>query len=168
MSFKARLRSRALLVTPLIFLAPIAAVTLTSGAASAAGCNTAATYSWTNNCTVSEGAISHYVVAIQMIVDSQEICASLNIDGDFGPATLNGVKCFQREYNITADGIVGPQTWTTMRNSLYFYNTAGGWNYYYSNGVGLVDFRRNNTNGDWYYGGPNATSKWTRMNTSAP
>jgi peptidoglycan hydrolase-like protein with peptidoglycan-binding domain len=116
----------------------------------------------------SEGAFSHYVVAIQMFVDSQEICPSLNLDGSFGPLTFKGVECFQKEYSLHIDGIVGPQTWTAMRNALYHYNTVAGWSYFYSNGVGAVDFRRNDTTGVWYYGGPNTSSKWTRMDTNAP
>lgn len=168
MRFRATARSRLLLAAALVFLAPMAAVFVSPVAASAASCNTAATGEWSNNCTVSEGADSRYVVAIQMMVDSQEICPSLNIDGDFGPATLAGVECFQREYGLSVDGIVGPQTWQAMRNSLGYYNTSGGYNYYYSSGEGNVDFRRTNSNDAWYYGGPTASSTWTRMNEDAP
>lgn len=86
----------------LVLMMPIAAAVLAPTAASAASCNTSATGDWINNCTVSEGADNRYVVVIQMIVDSQEICSSLTVDGDFGPDTLAGVKCFQREYGLTA------------------------------------------------------------------
>lgn len=40
--------------------------------------------------------------------------SSLVVDGDFGPATEAVVKEFQRRSGITADGIVGPVTWSHL------------------------------------------------------
>ncbi|MBQ8043478.1 MAG: peptidoglycan-binding protein [Clostridia bacterium] len=36
------------------------------------------------------------------------------IDGIFGPNTLNSVRTFQRNNNITPDGIVGDTTWNAL------------------------------------------------------
>jgi hypothetical protein len=36
------------------------------------------------------------------------------VDGIYGPRTRSGVVTFQRAQRILVDGIVGPQTWTTM------------------------------------------------------
>ena len=33
------------------------------------------------------------------------------VDGDFGPYTRSSVQAFQRWCRVTADGIVGDQTW---------------------------------------------------------
>lgn len=41
--------------------------------------------------------------------------AYLTIDGLFGQATRSAVKAFQSNNSLTVDGIVGPQTWRTLR-----------------------------------------------------
>ena len=35
-------------------------------------------------------------------------------DGDFGNATENAVKQFQRDNGLTADGVIGPKTWAAL------------------------------------------------------
>jgi hypothetical protein len=42
---------------------------------------------------------------------------SIVVDGDFGPKTELIVKQFQKEKNLTADGIVGPITWGQFWNA---------------------------------------------------
>jgi len=42
---------------------------------------------------------------------------SLSVDGNFGPMTKSAVMSFQRSVGITADGIVGPVTWSKLGTS---------------------------------------------------
>lgn len=39
---------------------------------------------------------------------------SVAVDGIFGPNTESAVKAFQGSKSLTADGIVGPQTWPKL------------------------------------------------------
>jgi peptidoglycan hydrolase-like protein with peptidoglycan-binding domain len=53
---------------------------------------------------------------------------SLSVDGAFGPMTKSAVVSFQRNVGITADGIVGPVTWSKLGTSSGSYTggTSGG------------------------------------------
>jgi len=37
-----------------------------------------------------------------------------NVDGVFGPATVMATKRFQQANHLTADGIIGPNTWNAL------------------------------------------------------
>lgn len=41
------------------------------------------------------------------------------VDGKFGPLTKQAVKEFQSNYNLPKDGVVGSQTWKTLRNQTF-------------------------------------------------
>ena len=41
------------------------------------------------------------------------------VDGRFGAATERAIKAFQASVGLTADGIVGPQTWVALQSDDY-------------------------------------------------
>jgi peptidoglycan hydrolase-like protein with peptidoglycan-binding domain len=168
---RAMLRFRTVLATALILGASVAIPIATSGTAEAASCNTTATSNWGNNCLVSTSSYSHsnFVVVIQALVQiyTEDECGSLiSIDGYYGSATANAVKCWQAGHGLTADGIVGPQTWSSLGQSITYYDAVGA--YYYYVGQDYVNYRMNGTSKVWAYGGPYTGSEWTTMNTATP
>lgn len=44
------------------------------------------------------------------------------VDGNYGSSTLEAVARFQRRFGLTADGIVGPQTWGVLEQFLLGYD----------------------------------------------
>ena len=54
-----------------------------------------------------KGDQGEHVKLIQQIL-------GLKVDGDFGPVTEKAVKNYQKENNLTVDGVVGNQTWSSM------------------------------------------------------
>jgi peptidoglycan hydrolase-like protein with peptidoglycan-binding domain len=62
---------------------------------------------------VRPGASGERVWTIQYLLNAR-IGARLAVDGKFGPRTTAAVKAFQRKYHLSADGIVGPQTWAKL------------------------------------------------------
>lgn len=67
---------------------------------------------------VREGDRGQTVRTLQYLLRQHGI--SVGVDGNFGPQMAAGVKQFQSARRLTADGIVGPQTWqaliVTVRN----------------------------------------------------
>jgi hypothetical protein len=57
--------------------------------------------------TIARGDHGSFVAEVQTCLDT-------DIDGDFGAKTEQAVVDFQREQNLQADGIVGPQTWAML------------------------------------------------------
>ncbi len=63
--------------------------------------------------TVSQGSNGDAVKAVQHLLKNK-FGFSLTIDGDFGPNTKSAVISFQNSKGLTADGIVGTQTWLAL------------------------------------------------------
>jgi hypothetical protein len=62
---------------------------------------------------VASGATGAVVTTVQYLLD--QAGAKLSVDGDFGAATLAAVKSFQSGHGLSADGVVGPNTWARLR-----------------------------------------------------
>lgn len=60
-----------------------------------------------------QGKTGPEVRAIQNLLKNK-FGYNIDVDGVFGPATANAVKNFQNSKGLTADGIVGPQTWLKL------------------------------------------------------
>ena len=61
----------------------------------------------------------------QAVTDAQKLLKALGydlgsygVDGDFGRATENAVKAFQKDHNLTVDGVIGPMTWDALATSI--------------------------------------------------
>ncbi len=59
--------------------------------------------------------VSQWQTDLNFFIGYQNTChPTLSVDGDFGPATTNATKCFQSLEGDSVDGIVGPNTLSTM------------------------------------------------------
>ena len=52
-----------------------------------------------------------------LLVEKGYSVGSCRIDGDFGSATLKAVKAFQKDNNLTVDGVVGAKTWAALKKA---------------------------------------------------
>ena len=67
------------------------------------------------NPTIKKGDRGAYVKELQTkLVSLGYLLSKKEIDGVFGPKTLEAVKAYQAEHNLTVDGIVGKKTWTAL------------------------------------------------------
>jgi peptidoglycan hydrolase-like protein with peptidoglycan-binding domain len=61
---------------------------------------------------VQKGSQGHPIRTLQLLLRTRG--HHITVDGLFGPATEAAVKAFQASKGLAADGIVTPQTWTTL------------------------------------------------------
>lgn len=54
----------------------------------------------------------------ESVKEWQRIVGGIAVDGSFGPATVTATKNWQKAHGLTADGVVGPQTWGTAYGDL--------------------------------------------------
>ena len=66
----------------------------------------------TNLPLLRRGSVGHFVCWLQRLL--VEAGYPTKVDGIFGPHTEARVREFQQENGITVDGIVGPETWSTL------------------------------------------------------
>lgn len=62
---------------------------------------------------IKQGDKGFTVVAVQMLLSKHDFSVKYT-DGDFGPDTLAKVKAFQKAKGLTADGVVGSNTWAAL------------------------------------------------------
>ena len=62
--------------------------------------------------TLRNGSQGNFVYLLQYMLTQNGY--NISIDGAFGPNTLNAVTAFQTANGLTADGIVGANTWRTL------------------------------------------------------
>ncbi|KPI15591.1 serine/threonine protein kinase [Actinobacteria bacterium OK074] len=85
-----------------------------------------ATPPWIANCTyysgngrTGEGDTGKRVVQVQCILTNRGYdIGSDGVDGEFGPATDSAVRAFQTDRDLTVDGVVGHDTWVSLRDTV--------------------------------------------------
>jgi Putative peptidoglycan binding domain len=63
---------------------------------------------------IRQGMTGEPVKTVQALCNARTPVPELSIDGVFGPRTLATVKAIQADARISADGIVGPDTWPVL------------------------------------------------------
>jgi len=83
--------------------------------------------------TIRQGARGGDVVQLQFLLNAigtfYDTIPPVLQDASFGPSTTNSVQAFQRQFGLTADGVVGPATWNRLYDiykSLGFGAGGGG------------------------------------------
>ncbi|MFF3335522.1 protein kinase [Streptomyces sp. NPDC002888] len=78
---------------------------------------------WNSDCThysgngrTREGDSGKRVLQVQCMLSKRGYAVG-DVDGDFGPATESAVRGFQSDKGLSADGIVGHNTWTALRGT---------------------------------------------------
>ncbi|NEP91099.1 MAG: peptidoglycan-binding protein [Okeania sp. SIO2C2] len=90
----------------------------------------AGTQTTTTRPTLTLGSTGEDVKYLQTVLNAIVANNSLVVDGIFGNLTKEAVIAFQKRYGLTADGIVGLQTWGLIdtgkiaRATLYFGSTG--------------------------------------------
>jgi Putative peptidoglycan binding domain len=127
-----------------------------------AGCDTRALFSsWNQNCWLGQDDTQYdrhgnYTKGVQEIL-FYSFFQPISIDGNFGSQTTARMEEFQFAHGLSADGVVGTNTWAALRNKLVLdFDDGSTWRYY--NAADSSDFR----NFVWKYGATN--QPWSVLN----
>jgi peptidoglycan hydrolase-like protein with peptidoglycan-binding domain len=63
--------------------------------------------------TLMEGSFGEEVTYLQQLLNKKSH-ATIAVDGYFGPSTKQMVEIYQRNHGLKVDGLVGPQTWSSL------------------------------------------------------
>ena len=99
---------------------PVTADAECAGPANTSFDTNSSTGDWADNCQLEIDGIhatSSYSEGVQQILDCIGIPVG-DVDGIFGPNTESGVQAFQDSNGLLDDGIVGPQTWGALQDTL--------------------------------------------------
>lgn len=66
---------------------------------------------------LSPGSTGDAVAAWQQWLSQQSLFRGA-VDGHFGPTTTHATRLYQRQLGLSADGVVGPQTWRHVRDAI--------------------------------------------------
>jgi peptidoglycan hydrolase-like protein with peptidoglycan-binding domain len=69
----------------------------------------------TSHPTLREGSSGDDVIYLQQLLNKKGR-ATIAVDGDFGSETKQMVEIYQRNHGLVVDGIVGPQTWSSLES----------------------------------------------------
>ena len=85
-----------------------------------------------NGCTVDEGNLIRFWQTIVMarFYGSYYAMTCSFVDGSFGPNTRDWTERMQRQLGVDDDGVVGPNTWTAVRNQLVLVSSGTTTNIY--------------------------------------
>jgi peptidoglycan hydrolase-like protein with peptidoglycan-binding domain len=62
---------------------------------------------------------------LQLMLNERGGFPVVTVDGVFGPTTEQSVKHYQQNENLSVDGIVGKQTWTSLLSKWLLQSEAG-------------------------------------------
>jgi len=92
---------------------------------------------WNPNCYVGDSSAylenANYVLGVQYLIQSNGYGCGANdgYDGEEGPITNAGVKCWQKARGLSQDGVVGPNTWQSLGFHTLYDPVLSGHYYYY-------------------------------------
>lgn len=79
-------------------------------------------YSWVGWSHVTSGEL---VYAVQTMVNAVGYSPG-TIDGQYGNNTQTAIAKYQSSQSLSSDGIVGPNTWSSLQGNLVYVGTSGG------------------------------------------